>query len=125
MFVKPSFNTAYSIISFWYSGFSLENNFYTQILDEATKDYSQADIDKLKPAFRQYANQLAQGGLDEYEAMLENAYNIPSFGENAEDFEAWYEQNSETLRNLVEWSGQKVKKIFKILVLELLNLLVH
>lgn len=92
----------------------LENNFYTQILDEATKDYSQADIDKLKPAFRQYANQLAQGGLDEYEAMLENAYNIPSFGENAEDFEAWYEQNSETPRNLVEWSGQKVKKIFKI-----------
>ena len=72
----------------------LEDNLYTQILGEATKDYAQADLDKLKPAFRKYANNLATDGLDEYEAMLNNAYNIPSFGKNGEEFEDWYKNNS-------------------------------
>ena len=91
----------------------LEDNLYTQILGEATKDYAQADLDKLKPAFRKYANNLATDGLDEYEAMLNNAYNIPSFGKNGEEFEDWYKNNSNVPRNFVQWAGKKVKKIFK------------
>jgi len=92
----------------------LENNFYNQILTQATEDYPVADIDKLKPAFRKQAANMASESLAEYNAMLKNASNIPTFGKNGEEFEKWYTSNASNVpRNAIQWAGKKVKRYFK------------
>ena len=92
----------------------LENNFYNQILAQATEDYPAVDVNNLKPAFRKQAATMASESLTQYNAMLKNASAIPTFGKNGEEFEEWFSSNaSDVPRNAAQWVGKKVKRYFK------------
>tara|TARA_R110000796_G_scaffold146750_2_gene263393 strand:+ start:1129 stop:2760 length:1632 start_codon:yes stop_codon:yes gene_type:complete len=92
----------------------LETNLYNAMVNEATVDYAKADLDTLRPAFRKEANRLALDNLPEYEEMIENAHNIPSFGEGGKDFQVWFDgQQTKRPRNIAQWLGGKAKRILK------------
>lgn len=95
----------------------LETNLYNEIIAEAEKDYSKADLDYLKPAFRKHAKELVTAGknnlLTTYNNMIEASYAAPNFGENGEEYNEWFESNSKAPRSIADVIRNKASKLLK------------
>ena len=92
----------------------LEENLYNKMIEEAAATYTKTDLDSLKPVIMKYSKTLAKDGLQEYEDLIKASYSIPKFGENGEEFEAYYNsQAADTPRSISDWVGKKVRKVLK------------
>ena len=83
----------------------LENKYFTQLSNEAQKDFSYLSPAQYNKALRAEATRLAKANLTAYNNLIETTKNIPTF----ENFTEYYEQQSDIPRNLASWIGSKAK----------------
>jgi len=87
----------------------LSDMYYKDLETQAKEDYSYLNKNQYAKALRQQADILATANVDEYEALIKAANNIPTF----EDFTEFYEDQADVPRNLFSWITKGAKKAFK------------
>ena len=97
------------------SGKSVKDYLYTLYLNQmkadvaANDDYSKLNTNSYLSALREQATKMSEANVDEYEALIKAANNIPTF----EDFTEYYEDQADIPRNLFSWITKGAKKVFK------------
>ena len=87
----------------------LSDMYYKDLETQAKEDYGYLNKSQYAKALREQANILATANVDEYQALIKAANNIPTF----EDFTEYYEDQADIPRNLFSWVTKGAKKVFK------------
>jgi len=87
----------------------LSDIYYENLEAQAKENYSYLNKNQYAKALRKEADTLATANVDEYEALIKAANNIPTF----EDFTEFYEDQADVPRNLFSWITKGAKKAFK------------
>ena len=87
----------------------LSDMYYKDLETQAAEDYSYLNKNQYAKALREQADILATANVDEYQALIKAANNIPTF----EDFTEFYEDQADVPRNLFSWITKGAKKVFK------------
>lgn len=87
----------------------LENQYFTQLNQEASQTFSQLNPAQYTKALREQAQQLALQNSKGYEELIAASKNIPDF----ENFDEYYKQHSDIPRNFGEWVAKGVRSVFR------------
>ena len=87
----------------------LADMYYEDLETQAAEDYGYLNKSQYAKALREQADILAKSNVDEYQALIKAANNIPTF----EDFTEYYEDQADIPRNLFSWVTKGAKKVFK------------
>jgi hypothetical protein len=87
----------------------LSDMYYEDLETQAAEDYGYLNKSQYAKALREQADILAKSNVDEYQALIKAANNIPTF----EDFTEFYEDQADIPRNLFSWITKGAKKVFK------------
>jgi hypothetical protein len=96
------------------SGKSVQDYLYTLYLNQmkadvdANADYSKLNTNSYLPALREQATNMAKNNVEQYQALIKAANNIPTF----EDFTEYYEDQADIPRNLFSWITKGARKVF-------------
>ena len=87
----------------------LSDIYYKDLEAQAAEDYSYLNKNQYAKALREQADKLATANVEEYQALITAANNIPTF----EEFTEFYEDQADIPRNLFSWITKGARRVFK------------